>query len=39
MYIYAISFVIMLVIIFVCSKIAPNTKVFDKSASEMMAMI
>lgn len=33
MYIYAISFVIMLVIIFVCSKIAPNTKVFDKSAS------
>lgn len=32
MYIYAISFVIMLVIIFVCSKIAPNTKVFDKSA-------
>lgn len=33
MYIYAISFVIMLVIIFVCSKIVPNTKVFDKSAS------
>lgn len=33
MYIYAISFVIMLVIIFVCSKIAPKTKVFDKSAS------
>ncbi len=32
MHIYAISFVIMLVIIFVCSKISPNTKVFDKSA-------
>ncbi len=33
MNIYAISFVIMLVIIFVCSKISPNTKVFDKGSA------
>ncbi len=31
MHIYAISFIVMLVIIFVCSKIAPNEKVFDNS--------
>ena len=31
MHIYAISFIVMLVIIFVCSKIAPNEKVFDHS--------
>lgn len=33
MHIYAISFIIMLLIILVCSKIAPNTKVFDKGAA------
>lgn len=32
MNIYAISFIIMLIIIFVCSKIAPNTKEFDKGS-------
>ncbi len=32
MHIYAISFLIMLVIIFICSKIAPNTKEFDKGS-------
>ncbi len=32
MNIYAISFIIMLIIIFVCSKISPNTKVFDRSS-------
>lgn len=31
MHIYAISFIVMLVIIFVCSKIAPNERVFDNS--------
>lgn len=32
MNIYAISFIIMLIIIFVCSKIAPNTKEFDRGS-------
>lgn len=31
MYIYAISFLVMLLIIFICSKISPNDKVFDNS--------
>ncbi|MDD6192906.1 MAG: solute:sodium symporter family transporter [Lachnospiraceae bacterium] len=32
MYIYAISFVVMLVIIFICSKIASNDKEFDRGS-------
>ncbi len=34
MHIYAISFIIMLVIIFVCAKIQPNDKIFDNSTQK-----
>ena len=33
MNIYAISFLVMLLIIYVCSKVSPNDKVFDKSSN------
>ncbi len=34
MHIYAISFVVMLLIIFVCAKISPNDKEFDRGSSK-----
>ena len=37
MHIYAISFIVMLVIIFVCAKIRPNDKVFDNSTQKNAA--
>ncbi len=34
MHIYAISFIVMLIIIFVCAKISPNDKEFDRGSSK-----
>ncbi len=34
MHIYAISFIVMLIIIFICAKIAPNDKEFDRGSSK-----